>query len=168
MELGVCERGKSNWSSPLLMTTKPCSSPCTCSQQYPCGGWRVCGDYRRLNNMTMTDRYPVRNLQDFNNELRGKKFFSKVDLLKGYHQIPVNDQDVKKMAVITPFGLFLFPRCPFGLKNAGQDFQRLMGEILGTSLTYLCISTINLWPQKPWKNTSTTSEQSFKSSKKTA
>ena len=131
VELGVCERGKSNWSSPLLVTTKPCSSPCTCAQQYPCGGWRVCGDYRRLNNMTTTDRYPVRNLQDFNNELRGKKFFSKVDLLKGYHQIPVNSADVKKTAVITPFGLFLFPRCPFGLKNAGQDFQRLMDEILG-------------------------------------
>ena len=131
VELGVCERGKSNWSSPLLVTTKPCGSPCTCSQQYPCGGWRVCGDYRRLNNMTTTDRYPVRNLQDFNNDLRGMKFFSKVDLLKGYHQIPVNDGDIKKTAVITPFSLFLFPQCPFGLKNAGQDFQRLMDEILG-------------------------------------
>ena len=131
VSLGVCKRGKSNWSSPLLVTTKPCNSPCTCAQQHPCGGWRVCGDYRRLNNMTTTDRYPVRNLQDFNNDLRGKKFFSKVDLLKGYHQIPVNDPDIRKTAVITPFGLYIFPRCPFGLKNAGQDFQRLMDEILG-------------------------------------
>ena len=81
--------------------------------------------------MTTDDRYPVRNLQDFNADLRGKTIFSKVDLLKGYHQIPVNPDDVKKTAVITPFGLFLFPRCPFGLKNAGQDFQRLMDKILG-------------------------------------
>ena len=131
VELGVCERGKSDWSSPLLVTTKPCNSPCTCEQQRPCGGWRVCGDYRRLNNLTTDDRYPVRNLQDFNADLRGKSIFSKVDLLKGYHQIPVNPDDVKKTAVITPFGLFLFPRCPFGLKNAGQDFQRLMDKILG-------------------------------------
>ena len=131
VELGVCERGKSEWSSPLLVTTKPCNSPCTCDQQKPCGGWRVCGDYRRLNHMTTTDRYPVRNLQDFNADLRGKKIFSKVDLLKGYHQIPVNPDDVRKTAVITPFGLYLFPRCPFGLKNAGQDFQRLMDRILG-------------------------------------
>ena len=63
--LGVCKRGKSEWSSPLLVTTKPCSSPCTCATEAPCGGWRVCGDYRRLNNMTKTDRYPVRNLHDF-------------------------------------------------------------------------------------------------------
>ena len=131
VELGVCERGKSDWSSPLLVTTKPCNSPCTCDVQKPCGGWRVCGDYRRLNHLTTTDRYPVRNLQDFNADLRGKKVFSKVDLLKGYHQIPVNPDDIKKTAVITPFGLYLFPRCPFGLKNAGQDFQRLMDKILG-------------------------------------
>ena len=91
----------------------------------------MCGDYRRLNTMTPEDRYPVRNLRDFNVELRGKKIFSKVDLLKGYHQIPVAPGDIKKTAVITPFGLFVFPRCPFGLKNAGQDFQRLMDEILG-------------------------------------
>ena len=131
VELGVCQRGKSEWSSPLLVTTKPCNSPCTCDKEKPCGGWRVCGDYRRLNHMTTTDRYPVRNLQDFNSDLRGKKIFSKVDLLKGYHQIPVNPVDIKKTAVITPFGLFVFPRCPFGLKNAGQDFQRLMDRILG-------------------------------------
>ena len=131
VELGVCVRGKSEWASPLLVTTKPCSAPCTCETNYPCGGWRVCGDYRRLNHMTTDDKYPVRNLQDFNSNLRGKKIFSKIDLLKGYHQIPVNGDDVKKTAVITPFGLYLFPRCPFGLKNAGQDFQRLMDEILG-------------------------------------
>ena len=67
----------------------------------------------------------------FNKSTLLKTVFSKVDLLKGYHQIPVNPDDVKKTAVITPFGLFLFPRCPFGLKNAGQDFQRLMDKILG-------------------------------------
>ena len=119
VDLGIAYRGKSEWSSPLLVTTKPC------------GGWRVCGDYRRLNAMTTDDRYPVRTLQDFTCELQGKKFFSKVDLMKGYHQIPVAEPDVKKTAVITPFGLFIFPRTPFGLKNAGQDFQRLMDEILG-------------------------------------
>ena len=118
-ELGICYKGRSEWSSPLLVTTKPC------------GGWRVCGDYRRLNAMTSDDQYPVRQLTDFTSELHGKSIFSKIDLLKGYHQIPVADGDVPKTAVITPFGLYVFPRCPFGLKNAGQDFQRLMDEILG-------------------------------------
>ena len=119
VDLGVCYRGKSEWSSPLLVTTKPN------------GGWRVCGDYRRLNGLTADDRYPVRSIADFTAELHGKSIFSKIDLMKGYHQIPVADEDVGKTAVITPFGLFIFPRTPFGLKNAGQDFQRLMDEILG-------------------------------------
>ena len=118
-KLGICHRGKSEWASPLMVTTKPD------------GGWRVCGDYRRLNSMTPDDRYPVRTLQDFTSELHGKKIFSKIDLLKGYHQIPVADEDICKTAVITPFGLFVFPRTPFGLKNAGQDFQRLMDQIFG-------------------------------------
>ena len=117
--LGICYKGRSEWASPLLVTTKPC------------GGWRVCGDYRRLNAITTDDQYPVRQLTDFTSELAGKSIFSKIDLLKGYHQIPVADEDIGKTAVITPFGLYIFPRCPFGLKNAGQDFQRLMDEILG-------------------------------------
>ena len=118
-ELGVAHRGKSEWASPLMVAPKPC------------GGWRVCGDYRRLNTQTEDDKYPVRQLTDFTANLAGKKVFSKVDLFKGYHQIPVAPEDVKKTGVITPFGLFIFPCTPFGLKNAGQDFQRLMDELLG-------------------------------------
>ena len=131
VDLGVCYRGKSEWASPLMVAQKPCGSPCTCAQNFPCGGWRVCGDYRRLNNATIDDKYPVKSLMDFTTNLHGKKIFSKVDLLKGYHQIPVAEGDIGKTAVITPFGLFIFPRCPFGLKNAGQDFQRMMDAILG-------------------------------------
>ena len=119
VKLGVCRRSKSAWSSPLIVAPKPG------------GGWRVCGDYRRLNNMTEMDRYPIRTLRDFTAELHGKKVFSKVDLLKGFHQIPMSDEDIAKTGVITPFGLFEFTRCPFGLRNAPQDFQRMMDEILG-------------------------------------
>ena len=131
VQLGICHRGKSEWSSPLMVARKPCLSPCTCTPTTPCGGWRVCGDYRRVNAITTDDKYPVRTLADFNANLHGKKVFSKIDLVKGYHQIPVAPEDVGKTAVITPFGLFIFPRTPFGLKNAGQDFQRLMDSILG-------------------------------------
>ena len=131
VQLGICHRGRSEWSSPLMVARKPCLSPCTCTPTTPCGGWRVCGDYRRVNALTTDDKYPVRTLADFNANLHGKKVFSKIDLVKGYHQIPVAPDDVGKTAVITPFGLFIFPRTPFGLKNAGQDFQRLMDSILG-------------------------------------
>ena len=118
-KIGIARRAKSEWASPLLVTGKAD------------GSLRVCGDYRRLNTVTTDDKYPVKQLSDFNANLAGKKIFSKIDLLKGYHQIPVAPEDVCKTGVITPFGLFVFPRTPFGLKNAGSDFQRMMDAILG-------------------------------------
>ena len=150
VDLGVCYRGKSEWSSPLMVAQKPCQSPCTCDKTFPCGGWRVCGDYRRLNNATLDDKYPVKSLMDFTTNLHGKTIFSKVDLLKGYHQIPVAEGDIGKTAVITPFGLFIFPRCPFGLKNAGQDFQRMMDAILGDlPFCYVYLDDILVFSSSP-------------------
>ena len=98
----------------------------------------MCGDYRRLNTVTTPDRYSIPLIADLTAPLHGRKFFGKVDLIKGYHQIPVADDDIAKTAITTPFGTFEFLRMPFGLKNAGQTFQRMMDEIL-SDLDYLFV-----------------------------
>jgi hypothetical protein len=95
----------------------------------PNGSWRPCGDYRRLNSATTPDKYPEPNLQDLSNFLHGSTIFSKIDLEKGYHQIPMQKSDIPKMAIITPFGLFEFLYMPFGLSDAAQIFQRLMDSL---------------------------------------
>ena len=70
------------------------------------------------------------HIQNFSAHLHGCKVFSKVDLIRRYHQVPMHPDDIAKTAVITPFGLFKFFRMPFGLKNAVQAFQQLMVTVL--------------------------------------
>ena len=114
---GIIRRSDSQWASPLHMVRKSD------------GSWRPCGDYRRLNNNTAHDNYPLPNVQDFTAGLHGCNIFSKIDLVKGYLQVPVAKRDIQKTAIVTPFGLFEFLRMPFGLRNAAQTFQRLMDSI---------------------------------------
>ncbi len=115
---GIVRRSDSPWSSPLHMVMKPD------------GSWRPCGDYRRLNLVTTKDSYPLPNMADFAERLEGCVIFSKVDLRNGYHQIRMHAADIPKTAIITPFGLWEFLRMTFGLRNAGNTFQRYMDRVL--------------------------------------
>jgi hypothetical protein len=91
--------------------------------------WRPCGDYRRLNLATTHDSYPLPSILDLSNKLHGCKFFSCIDLVKSYHQIPMAAQDIAKTAIITPFGLFEYLFMPVGLRNAAQTFQHFMDRL---------------------------------------
>ncbi len=87
----------SPWASPLHMVKKPD------------GSWRCCGDYCRLNNVTVPYTYPLPNMMDFSSRVAGCSIFTKIDLRKGYYQIPMHPADILKTAIITPFGLFRVP-----------------------------------------------------------
>ncbi|GBM57126.1 Retrovirus-related Pol polyprotein from transposon opus [Araneus ventricosus] len=94
------------------------------------GNWRICGEFRKLNALTIPNRYPLPHMQDCSHGIAGKTIFTKIDLDKAYHQIPIKTSDIPKTAVITPIGLFECTRMTFGLRNAAQSFQRYIDQVL--------------------------------------
>ncbi|GBO45516.1 Retrovirus-related Pol polyprotein from transposon 297 [Araneus ventricosus] len=118
MEQGIIRQSQSAFASIIHFVKKPN------------GDWRICGDFRKLYAVTIPDRYPLPHIQDFSHNLADKTVFSKIDLVKAYHQIPIKTSDIPKTVVITPIGLFQYTKMTFGLRNAAQSFQRFMDQVL--------------------------------------
>ena len=117
--MGICSKASSPWASPLHIVHKSD------------GSRRPCGDYKRLNLITEPDHYPMPNIADITNSIGNARVFSKLDLLKGYFQVPVHPADVPRTATITPFGSYVFHYSTFSLRNSGATLQRMMDSIFG-------------------------------------
>lgn len=91
---------------------------------------RFCIDYRKLNQITKFDAEPLPDMDQLFTKLSGKLNFSKIDLAKGFWQIPMKLEDKEKTAFTTPQGQFQWTTMPFGQKNAGAIFSRIMRKLL--------------------------------------
>ena len=114
LKQGVIQESTSPWASPIVLVRKKN------------GKIRTCIDYRKLNDVTVKDAYPIPSTQECLDALSGAEFFSTLDMTSGYNQIPVRKEDVPKTAFATRHGLFEFKAMPFGLTNAPATFQRVM------------------------------------------
>ena len=118
LELDVIEKTNSAYASPIILVKKKD------------GTYRFCTDYRKLNQIVVYDAQPIPNIDELLSKLSGANFFTKIDLCKGYWQIPIDESSRDATAFITPDGLYRWKVMPFGIVSAPAVFSRMMRPLL--------------------------------------
>ena len=113
----VVEESNSPWASPLVPAKKKSTDPNAIR-------WAV--DYRAINSMTIGDAWPIPSIEENLEKLQGAKFFSAIDASAAYHTVRVKEKSRPYLAFLTPWGTFQYRKMPFGAKNAGACYSRLV------------------------------------------
>lgn len=135
LEDGIVQDSMSPWNFPLLLVPKRSSNDEK--------KWRVVVDYRKLNQITIDDTFPLPNITDILDKLGMAQYFSTLDLQSGYHQIKLEPSDRPKTAFNTDEGHYEFVSMPFGLKGAPATFQRMINCVLSGLNNIKCLAYLD-------------------------
>lgn len=124
LENGIIRVSHSPYNSPLWVVPKKGFNEDGTPKQ------RLVIDFSKLNSFTVFDRYPMPDVKTILSNLGDARFFSKMDLESGFHQILIQENDIEKTAFSVNAAKYEFTRMPFGLKNAPSIFQRTLDDIL--------------------------------------
>ena len=127
IDQGFIRPSSSPWGAPVLFVTKKD------------GAMRLCVDYRALNRLTVKNSYPLPRIDDILDQLSTAKYYTKIDLRSGYHQIRLDEESIPLTAFRTRYGHFEFQVLPFGLTNAPATFMSLMNEVFSEFLDQFVI-----------------------------
>lgn len=128
---GIIRPSRSPYNSPVWVVPKKLDA--SGKKKY-----RLVIDYRKLNTVTIPDRYPIPEISEVLANLGKNQFFTIADLKSGFHQIPLKESDIEKTAFSVNNGKYEFTRLPFGLKNAPSIFQRTLDDILREHIGQRC------------------------------
>lgn len=131
LEDGIIRKSRSPYNSPVWIVPK--KNDTSGKKKF-----RMVIDYRKLNTVTIADRYPIPEINEVLSQLGENRIFSVIDLKSGFHQIPLKESDVEKTAFSVNNGKYEFTRLPFGLKNAPSIFQRTLDDILREHIGRIC------------------------------
>lgn len=123
LDSNIIRPSTSQWNAPLIVVPKKLGVSGKPKL-------RIVIDFRKLNNITIGDSFPLPNIVEILDQLGNAMYFTTLDLASGFHQIQMCEQDKCKTAFSSPYGHFEYNRMPFGLKNAPATFQRLMNSVL--------------------------------------
>ena len=114
----IIEESQSNWISPCILVPKHD------------GGFRFCTDFRKVNDKTKSDSFPIPRIADCIDQIGNTKYVSTFDMLKGYWQVPLTQRARQISAFVTPSGFYQYKVMPFGMKNAPATFQRMVNKLV--------------------------------------
>ena len=121
LDQGLIEPSRSPWQSLIVLVPKNTDSP----------SWRSYGDFRKLNEVLFEPKLALPRIMDIIDDMAGARYFTTLDLVAGFNQLPIHEDSRNRLSIITEIGTYQYKVLPFGINQASAVFQQTMNTWFG-------------------------------------